>query len=188
MIWNSNLRLCAGVATMVLLFQIPSAEAQVAGGTISGTVTDNGSRVINNVHIVIEKVETTDGEKPDFIKKLVEYLTANKPDKDRYRYIILRVVFELRIRMDREPTLFLMGEVSAVGVSTGTHDEPTRLMEFVKSMDQEPKYEVKGYSFTLYRGALRKKAVRVDDEKITEDRPPVEVTLDDVVPPEVQLQ
>ena len=58
MIWRSNLRLCAAVAALVLLLQIPSVEAQVAGGTISGTVTDNGSRVINNVHIVIENVET----------------------------------------------------------------------------------------------------------------------------------
>ena len=59
MIWNPNLRLCAAVVTLVLLFRIPSVEAQVAGGTISGTVTDNGSRLINNVHIVIENVETS---------------------------------------------------------------------------------------------------------------------------------
>ena len=59
MIWNSNLRtLCVVVVAFVLLFQLHSAYAQVAGTTISGTVTDSGGRVINNARIVIENVDT----------------------------------------------------------------------------------------------------------------------------------
>jgi len=58
MTWNPKLRLCVAVATFCLLFHIQSSDAQVAGGTISGTVTDSGGRVISEVHIVIENVDT----------------------------------------------------------------------------------------------------------------------------------
>lgn len=56
--WTSILRLCVAVAALVFLFQLRTANAQVAGGTIFGTVTDSNARVINNVHIAIENVET----------------------------------------------------------------------------------------------------------------------------------
>ena len=56
--WTSILRLCVAVAALVFPFQLRTAKAQVAGGTIFGTVTDSSARVVNNVHIVIENVET----------------------------------------------------------------------------------------------------------------------------------
>ena len=59
MIWKSNLRLCVTVSIFVLLLQLPSANAQVAGGTISGTVTDIAGRVISGVRIVIQNVDTS---------------------------------------------------------------------------------------------------------------------------------
>jgi carboxypeptidase family protein/TonB-dependent receptor-like protein len=60
-IWNSNLKiLCAVAAAFVLLFQVApvSMHAQVAGGTISGTVTDSSGRVIAHVRISLENVAT----------------------------------------------------------------------------------------------------------------------------------
>ena len=61
MIRNSNLKtLCVVVVALTVLFHVDPASlhAQVAGGTISGTVTDSTGRVIANVQIAIENVAT----------------------------------------------------------------------------------------------------------------------------------
>jgi hypothetical protein len=60
-IWKSNFRtLCVVVTAFAILYQVApvSTHAQVAGGAISGTVTDSSGRVIANVSISIENVAT----------------------------------------------------------------------------------------------------------------------------------
>ena len=60
MMWTSNLRvLCAGLLVLGMICGIAvNLHAQVAGGTISGTVTDSSGRAINNVKITITNVAT----------------------------------------------------------------------------------------------------------------------------------
>src|SRR4030081_3675335 len=60
MICVSNARaLCIGSLTSLLLCCITAnVQAQVAGGSISGTITDNSSRVIGNVRIKITNIDT----------------------------------------------------------------------------------------------------------------------------------
>lgn len=56
--WTSNLRTIS-VCVLVLVFcSAPNALAQVAGGSISGTVTDSADRVIGGVQITITNVNT----------------------------------------------------------------------------------------------------------------------------------
>src|SRR3984893_13688591 len=51
--------LCRGLLFFVALAVVAAnLHAQVAGGTISGTVTDSSGRVINNVEITITNVAT----------------------------------------------------------------------------------------------------------------------------------
>src|SRR5258708_28508319 len=51
--------LCVSFLTLVMICGgITNVYAQVAGGTISGTVTDSSGRVINNVQITITNVAT----------------------------------------------------------------------------------------------------------------------------------
>jgi Carboxypeptidase regulatory-like domain/TonB-dependent Receptor Plug Domain/TonB dependent receptor len=60
-ICDSNLRfLCAGAVAFSLLYPVTPLimHAQVAGGTILGTVKDPSGRVIADVHIVMENVAT----------------------------------------------------------------------------------------------------------------------------------
>src|SRR5712672_3418469 len=60
MVRVSNVRnLCIGLLAL-LLFSVVAVDlhAQVAGGTISGTVSDSSGRVINNVQITITNVAT----------------------------------------------------------------------------------------------------------------------------------
>ena len=59
---NSNFRtLCMVVVAFTVLFDVDPipVNAQVAGGTMTGTVTDSSSRVITNVQIAIENVATS---------------------------------------------------------------------------------------------------------------------------------
>jgi hypothetical protein len=58
--WTSNLRsLCAGILVLALICGASqNIDAQVAGGTISGTVTDVSGRVIKDVQITITNVAT----------------------------------------------------------------------------------------------------------------------------------
>jgi hypothetical protein len=60
MICVSNARaLCIGSLTSLLLCCLTAnVQAQVAGGSISGTITDNSSRVIGNVRIKITNIAT----------------------------------------------------------------------------------------------------------------------------------
>src|SRR5258708_1229720 len=60
MVRVSNLKmLCVSFLTLVMICGgITNVYAQVAGGTISGTVTDSSGRVINNVKITISNVAT----------------------------------------------------------------------------------------------------------------------------------
>ena len=60
MICNSNLRtLCAFVVVVALIHSATvRVQAQVTGGTISGTVTDSSGRVVANVRISITNVAT----------------------------------------------------------------------------------------------------------------------------------
>ena len=61
MIRNSTFRkLCVAGAAFVMFSQVDvaSMHAQVAGGTMSGTVKDSSDRVIANVHISIEHIAT----------------------------------------------------------------------------------------------------------------------------------
>ena len=55
----SNVRTLCRVLLVVVLFSVVvNLHAQVAGGTISGTVTDSSGRVINKVEITITNVDT----------------------------------------------------------------------------------------------------------------------------------
>src|SRR6266436_8343765 len=56
----SNVRTLCGVLLILLSFSVLAinVQAQVAGGTISGTVTDSSGRVVNNVQITITNVAT----------------------------------------------------------------------------------------------------------------------------------
>ncbi len=56
----SNVRTLCGVLLILLSFSVLAVNlhAQVAGGTISGTVTDSSGRVINHVQITITNVAT----------------------------------------------------------------------------------------------------------------------------------
>src|ERR1700732_3175204 len=55
----SNVRTLCRVLLIVVLFSVVvDLHAQVAGGTISGTVTDSSGRVINKVEITITNVDT----------------------------------------------------------------------------------------------------------------------------------
>src|SRR5690242_1642022 len=58
--WPSSLRtICVGLlALMLICGATSSSHSQVAGGTISGTVTDGTGRVINDVKITITNVAT----------------------------------------------------------------------------------------------------------------------------------
>jgi hypothetical protein len=58
--WSSNARtICVGLVALTLICRITaSAHAQVAGGNISGTVTDSSSRVVNNVKIIFTNIAT----------------------------------------------------------------------------------------------------------------------------------
>src|SRR6266550_4722307 len=58
--WTSNPRkLCVGLSILLLLCAATAnVHAQVAGGTISGTVTDSSGRVVKDVQIVITNVAT----------------------------------------------------------------------------------------------------------------------------------
>src|SRR5258708_11457679 len=60
MVRVSNVRtFCAGLLVLLLLSVVAvNLHAQVAGGTISGTVSDSSGRVINNVQITITNVAT----------------------------------------------------------------------------------------------------------------------------------
>src|SRR6201997_897945 len=60
MVCFSNVRtLCVGLLVLVVLCGVnANVHAQVAGGTISGTVTDSSGRVIPDVQIVITSVAT----------------------------------------------------------------------------------------------------------------------------------
>jgi len=59
-ICNSNLRkLCVALVVGVFIYAAtPSLQAQVTGGTISGTVTDSSARVVASVHILITNIAT----------------------------------------------------------------------------------------------------------------------------------
>src|SRR5437763_378893 len=56
----SDVRTLCGVLLILLMLSVAAIDlhAQVAGGTISGTVTDSGGRVVNNVQITITNVAT----------------------------------------------------------------------------------------------------------------------------------
>ena len=59
MIWNSQLKMLRGVvAAVVIFFAAANMQAQVTGGTISGTVTDSSGKVVANARISIANIET----------------------------------------------------------------------------------------------------------------------------------
>src|SRR6266446_4480144 len=60
MVCASSVRtLCVGLLLLLLFSGVPAnVYAQVAGGSISGTITDTSGRVINNVQITITNVAT----------------------------------------------------------------------------------------------------------------------------------
>src|ERR1700688_2765623 len=60
MMWTSNLRaICVVLLSWVLISgAVSNVHAQVTGGSVSGTVTDSGARVVNNVQIKITNVAT----------------------------------------------------------------------------------------------------------------------------------
>src|ERR1700693_890917 len=60
MVCVSSVRtLCVGLLVLLVLCGVgTNVHAQVAGGTISGTVTDSSGRVINEVQIIITNVAT----------------------------------------------------------------------------------------------------------------------------------
>ena len=59
MIWNSNIkRLCMVVVAISFFSATARIQAQVTGGTITGTVTDSSGKVVPNVHISIANIET----------------------------------------------------------------------------------------------------------------------------------
>src|SRR6266853_728931 len=60
MVCASSVRtLCVGLLVLAIICgATANAHSQVAGGTISGTVTDSSGRVINNVRITITNLAT----------------------------------------------------------------------------------------------------------------------------------
>jgi Carboxypeptidase regulatory-like domain/TonB-dependent Receptor Plug Domain/TonB dependent receptor len=57
--WTSNLRkICVCLLILLLICTAPNLRAQVAGGSISGTVTDSALRVVGGVQITIVNVAT----------------------------------------------------------------------------------------------------------------------------------
>src|SRR5712672_1280468 len=60
MVHASNVRTVCISLLVLLQFSVVAinVQAQVAGGTISGTVTDSSGRVVNNVQITITNVAT----------------------------------------------------------------------------------------------------------------------------------
>src|SRR6476646_4530594 len=58
--WPSNLRtICVGLLVLVMICGAPTnIHSQVAGGTISGTVTDASGQVIKDVKITITNIAT----------------------------------------------------------------------------------------------------------------------------------
>jgi hypothetical protein len=57
-IWNSFKMLCVVLVIVVVLYSSQTLQAQVTGGTISGTVMDSSAKVVANAHITIANVET----------------------------------------------------------------------------------------------------------------------------------
>ena len=59
MVCASRVRtLCVGLLVLLLFCAAANVHAQVAGGSISGTISDTSGRVINNVQITITNVAT----------------------------------------------------------------------------------------------------------------------------------
>jgi len=60
MMWTSNFRvICVGFLILPLICgTATNVPAQVAGGSISGTVTDSSARVVSGVQIRISNVDT----------------------------------------------------------------------------------------------------------------------------------
>jgi hypothetical protein len=57
--WTANLRkICVGLLILLLFGTAANLRGQVAGGSISGTVTDSASRVVGGVQITITNVAT----------------------------------------------------------------------------------------------------------------------------------
>ncbi|HKV82343.1 MAG TPA: TonB-dependent receptor [Candidatus Sulfotelmatobacter sp.] len=59
MIWNHHLKLlCVVVVAALIFYAAANMQAQVTGGTISGTVTDSSAKVVTNARISIVNIET----------------------------------------------------------------------------------------------------------------------------------
>ncbi len=109
MVRVSNLKmLCVSFLTLVMICGgITNVYAQVAGGTISGTVTDSSGRVINNVQITITNVATG----------VARDLTTN--DEGFYSAPNLSVGLDQTLRVGSlTETVIVQTEIPAVQLST----------------------------------------------------------------------
>jgi len=103
----------------------------------------------------IDSLLTETGVKPPFVVD-AEDLVRNQMDSDKYKYIVLGVSFNLIMLMNEQPGLFLSGNVKCFGISTGSHDDDNkeRVMFDEEELNANPVYDIKGYTFTLFRGQI----------------------------------
>ena len=127
------------------------------GDSQSVSVLEDGSTKIERAVLLykpIDQVLTSGGSVPKMFEKLLTK-ASDYPNGDKYKYAIMQLTFELKIRMNTDPQLYLAGAVSVVGMSTGSHDDKNRMTFFVDNISEEPAFPIAGYNFTLYRGLLR---------------------------------
>lgn len=125
--------------------------------TQSVEFNDTGSILIKRSLLLYKSLDsfvTSDGEKPTFVKQLVE-LIGNRTDADKFRYAVINTSFDLNLNTDVSFDIYLTGTIQPIGISTGNHDDEAKEVIMLEDTSKTSVYEVDGYSFSLYRGKLR---------------------------------
>ena len=115
------------------------------------------------VHKLLADITGVDKTQPWYVARLLRL--RSEEEAEQFRFAILHIKLELRIRMNARPRLFVDGYVQLRGISDHPVDNKNkqdRLLEKIGMnegglMDNEavPQIELAGYTFTLFRGLPR---------------------------------
>ncbi len=149
-----------------------TAKESVAGspeGRITDTLTvtteEDGTIVANReVEFYKSLSEIAGANETSSLLDFFNATIASLENKDSYKFAILKFSLTVRFRQDTEPSLYIEGKATPIGVSTAFRNEEDRSVAYfeMEGDDAPPTYRVAGFDAVMYRGRPRTPAVTVE--------------------------